>query len=64
MNSQGCHLVSLMQLQASVSSWKCALENQQYVTLLFYLDDICVFSKTVDQMLDRVALVFEKIKNI
>ena len=36
--------------------------DQQYVTLLFYLDDICVFSKTIDQMLDRVALVFERLK--
>ena len=36
--------------------------DQQYVTLLFYLDDICVFSETVDQMLDRVALVFERLK--
>ena len=36
--------------------------DQQYVTLLFYLDDICVFSETVDQMLARVALVFERLK--
>ena len=37
--------------------------DQQYVTLLFYLDDICIFSETVDQMLDRIALVFERLKS-
>ena len=37
--------------------------DQQYVTLLFYLDDICIFSKTIDQMLDRIALVFERLKS-
>ena len=36
--------------------------DQQYVTLLFYLDYICVFSETVYQMLDRVALVFDRLK--
>ena len=33
------------------------LGHQQYITLLFYLDDICVFSSTIDVMLDRVGLV-------
>ena len=37
--------------------------DQQYVTLLFYLDDICIFSETIDQMLDRIALVFERLKS-
>ena len=36
--------------------------DQQYVTLLFYLDDICVFAETADQMLDRVQLVFNRLK--
>ena len=36
--------------------------NQQYVTLLFYLNDICVFVETADQMLDRVQLVFNQLK--
>ena len=36
--------------------------DQQYVTLLFYLDDICVFTETADQMLDRVQLVFNRLK--
>ena len=33
------------------------LGDQQYITLLFYLDDICMFSSTIDEMLDRVGLV-------
>ena len=37
--------------------------DQQCITLLFYLDDICIFSETIDQMLDRVALVFERLKS-
>ena len=38
------------------------LGDQQYLTLLFYLDDICVFSSSVDEMLDRIALVFGHLK--
>ena len=32
--------------------------DQQYVTLLFYLDNICMFAESADQMLDRIKLVF------
>ena len=28
--------------------------DQQYVTLLFYLDDICIIAETADQMLDHI----------
>ena len=35
---------------------------QQYVTLLFYLDNICIFVETADQMLDRIELVFTHLK--
>ena len=35
---------------------------QQYVTLLFYLDDICIFAETADQMLDRIEFVFSRLK--
>ena len=38
------------------------LGNQQYITLLFYLNNICVFSSTVDEMLDHVGLVFNDLK--
>ena len=38
------------------------LGDQQYITLLFYLNDICVFSSTVDEMLDHVGLVLNHLK--
>ena len=34
------------------------LGDQQYLTFLFYLDDICIFSSSINKMLDRIALVF------
>ena len=36
--------------------------DQQYVTLLFYLDDICIFTETADQRLDRIELMFSHLK--
>ena len=36
--------------------------DQQYVMLLFYLDDICIFAETADQMLDCIELVFSRLK--
>ena len=36
--------------------------DQQYVTLLFYLDDICIFAETANQMLDRIELIFSHLK--
>ena len=45
-----CHIIDM------------CLGDQQYITLLFYLNDICVFSSTIDDMLDRVALVFNCLK--
>ena len=38
------------------------LGNQQYITLLFYLDDICVFSSMVNEMLDHMGLVLNHLK--
>ena len=38
------------------------LGDQQYLTLLFYLDDICVFSSSVNKMLDRIVMVFGHLK--
>ena len=32
------------------------------MSLLFYLDDICVFSSSVDEMLNRVGLVLSHLK--
>ena len=45
-----CHLMEM------------CIGDQQYITLLFYLDDICVFPETADQMLDRIQLVFNRLK--
>ena len=48
------------------ASFCCLMEmclgDQQYLTLLFYRGDICVFSSSVDEMLDRIALVFGRLK--
>ena len=38
------------------------LEDQQFVTLLLYLDDICIFAPTIDDMLDWIELVFNRLK--
>ena len=35
------------------------LGDQQYLTLLFYLDEICIFSSSVDEMLNRIEMVLE-----
>ena len=45
-----CHLMEM------------CLGNQQYLTLLFYIDNICVFSSSIDEMLDRIPLVFDCLK--
>ena len=48
------------------ASFSCLIEmcigDQQYITLLFYLDDICVFVETADQMLDRIQFTFGRLK--
>ena len=36
--------------------------DQQFVTLLFYLEDICIFANSADQMWDRIELVFSRLK--
>ena len=38
------------------------LGDQQYITLLFYLNDICVFSSMVNEMLYHVGLVLNHLK--
>ena len=44
-----CHLMEM------------CIGNQQYITI-FYLDDICVFAETADQMLDRIQFTFNRLK--
>ena len=38
------------------------LGDQQFVTLLLYLDDICIFAPDVSTMLDQIELVFNQLK--
>ena len=38
------------------------LGDQQFVTFLLYLDDICIFASTIDEMLDHIQLVFDRLK--
>ena len=38
------------------------LGYQQFVTLLLYLNDICIFALTIDDMLDRIEQVFKRLK--
>ena len=45
-----CHLMEM------------CLGDQQYLMLLFYLDDICIFRSSADEMLNRIALVFGQLK--
>ena len=48
------------------SSFCCLMEqclgDQQFVTLLLYLDDICIFASTINDMLDQIELVFNRLK--
>ena len=48
------------------SSFCCLIEqclgNQQFVTLLLYLNDICIFAPTINDMLDQIELVFNRLK--
>ena len=47
-----CHLMEM------------CIGDQQYITLLFYLDDICVFAETADKMLDRIQFTFGRLKEL
>ena len=38
------------------------LGYQQFVTLLLYLDEICIFTPTIDEILDCIHLVFDRLK--
>ena len=58
--------MSLLGLSNVGASFCCLMEmclgDQQYITLLFYLDDICVFNSTIDEMLNRLGLVLSNLK--
>ena len=38
------------------------LGDFQFITLLLYLDDIHIFAPTIDDMLDHIELVFNRLK--
>ena len=38
------------------------LGDQQFVTLLLFLNDICIFAPTINDMLDQIELVFDRLK--
>ena len=38
------------------------LGDQQFVTLLLYIDDICIFAPSIEEMLDHINLLFNKLK--
>ena len=38
------------------------LGDQQFVTLLVYLDDICIFAPSIEEMSDHIDLVFSRLK--
>ena len=42
---------------------KQCLDDQQFVILLLYLDDICIFTPDVSAMLDQIELVFNQLKS-
>ena len=39
------------------------LGDQQYLTLLFYLNHICVFSSSINEMLGRIAMVLKQLQD-
>ena len=53
-------------LSNSGSSFCCLMEmclrDQQFVTLLLYLDNICIFATSIDKMLDCIELVFKQLE--
>ena len=53
LSNSGCSFCYLMEM---------CLGDQQFPTLLLYLDDICIFAASIDKMLDRIELFFERLK--
>ena len=51
MGASFCHLMEM------------CLGDQQYLTLLFYLDNICIFSSSVDEMLNRIEMVLKHLQD-
>ena len=49
--SSFCHLMEM------------CLGDQQFVTLLLYLDDICIFATTIDEILDHIEFMFKQLED-
>ena len=66
--SSGLYKFTIMPfgLSNSGSCFCCLMEiclgDQQFVTLLLYLDNICVFPASIDEMLDHIELVFKQLE--
>ena len=58
-----CLLACQMLGQASAGWMEQCLGDQQFVTLLLYLDDICIFAPDVSTMLDQIELVLSWLKS-
>ena len=48
--SSFCHLMEM------------CLGDEQFVTLLLYLEDICIYATSIDEMLDCIELVFKQLE--
>ena len=65
--SSGLYKVSQMPfgLSNSGSSFCCMIEmclgDQLFLTLLLYFGHVCIFAASIDKMLDRIDLVFERL---
>ena len=57
-----CHLGYPTLGPVSVFLMEICLGDQQFVTLLLYLDNICVFAASIDKMLDHIELVFKQLE--
>ena len=55
-----------LELSNAGSSFCCLMEQcfgeQQFVTLLLYLNDFCTFAPMIADMMDQIELVFNRLK--
>ena len=58
------HLELLQWVYMTCCLMEQCLGDQQFVTLLLYLDDIYIFAPTIDDMLDHIELVFNRLKEL
>ena len=64
-------LYKLTRMPFGLSNWgssfchlmEICLGDQQFITLLLYLDYICIFNANVSEMLDQIEMVFGRLKD-